>query len=225
MKKIIFSTLLALSISTSASLAKTEGSYVGLDAIGTFTRTESKANLSSDSSLHKWYNHTKNDSDYGLGVSYKYAFNFDKFFIAPGVSYNLLNAQSKAAYSGSNNDPFYQNIKLKDQISAQLNLGYDLTDKFAVYVPFGLSSFSYEYRTSDNGGSSGSINTRKTGRENSAFIGLGASFYPAKNWALNLEYNRFEKLDVRSNSATFNNSRIDAKIAVDMLKFGVAYNF
>jgi opacity protein-like surface antigen len=182
--------------------------------------------LASDqANLSQFYNHKKSDSDYGLGINYKYAFNFNNFFVAPGVSYNLLNSESRVGFTGSFNEPYSQTMKLKSQLTLQTNFGYDFNDQFSAYVPVGVSSFSYELNTSDTGGFGNVVTTKKSGRESAFFFGLGFAYAPVKNWVINLEYNKFQDFEVTSPTATVNGGQIVANTNVDSLKLGVSYGF
>jgi hypothetical protein len=98
----ITSSILLSILSASQANAKTEGSYFGVDLIRNSAQVKSNSNLASDQEFgSEYYNHKKNDSSYGAGINYKYAFNFDNFFVAPGISYNLLNNEAKVGYATS----------------------------------------------------------------------------------------------------------------------------
>ncbi|MBU6141139.1 MAG: outer membrane beta-barrel protein [Proteobacteria bacterium] len=227
MKKILIAAALIGAVSASSAFAKTEGNYVGIDLLRSSAQVKSNSDASADgsASLSRFYSHNKKDTSYGFGVNYKHAFNFDGFFVAPGFSYNFVNNETKAGFSTSNSDLYSQSVKIKDQISFQTNFGYDVNDKFAVYVPVGVSSFGYEIKTLDFDGST-SVATKKTGRESSVFYGLGLSYQPVKNWLVSLEYNRFQDLKLRSaGGATLNKGAIKANAEIEMIKLGVAYKF
>jgi opacity protein-like surface antigen len=228
MKKllIISSIVASLATASTSALAKTQGHYLGLDLLRTQAEAKSNSTAVADQtvSMQQYYNHKDSDTSYGFGINYKYAFNFDNFFVAPGVSVDLLGNKIKSGFSTSANDPYSQEIKLNSRLTAQANLGYDLTDQFAAYVPLGISSFSYEMKTADVSGNN-YIQTKKTGNETSFFFGLGFSYQPVKNIAVNLEYNRIPNLQITSGAATFNNGKIRSDIDVNMVKLGLAYNF
>ncbi|MES2677165.1 MAG: outer membrane beta-barrel protein [Pseudomonadota bacterium] len=226
MKKTLPLIVIASSIFlASQANAKTEGNYAGIDLIKNSVQVNSHSNLASDQeNFSEFYTHKKNDSGYGVGINYKYAFNFDNFFIAPGVSYNLLNNEAKTGFDDGF-APYSQSMKLKSQLSFQTNFGYDITDQFSAYVPVGVSLFSYELNTSDNNGSGGVINNKKSGVESALFFGFGLAYEPIKNWVVNLEYNKFQSFEVTSATATVDGGKIVAKNNVDALKVGVSYKF
>jgi len=109
MKKLLILTSLISFLTTANASAKTEGNYVGLNFIDTASSNQ---------------NH---NSNFGLGADYKYAFNFGGLFLAPGVFYDY-NRLSQP------NSP-----TLKYSYGAKLNIGYDVTDKFAPFVTVGAS--------------------------------------------------------------------------------------
>jgi opacity protein-like surface antigen len=224
-------TLSLLTIASSLLLpsqanAKTEGSYLGLDLIRNSAQVKSNSNAARDQLLFsEYYDNKKSDTAYGVGISYKYAFNFNNFFVAPGVSYNLLTNDVKSSFASSLNDPYSQSMKLKSQLTFQTNFGYDINNQFSAYIPAGVSLFRYELNTSDDGGSGTVITTKKTGVKPAIFFGLGFAYAPVKNWVVNLEYNKFQNFKVNSPQATFSDGRIVAKTSVDALKLGISYKF
>ncbi|MDX2082579.1 MAG: outer membrane beta-barrel protein [Rickettsiales bacterium] len=227
MKKFILIATTA-SIITSSALAKTEGNYVGIDLVRSSAKVTSNSTSQIDQSfLSNWYNHKKTDSAYGFGINYKYAFNFNGFYVAPGVSYTMLNNDVKVSYSsGIVNDSYSQSMKLKSQLTFQTNFGYDITDQFSAYVPVGISSFNYQLKTVDNGFSGDVVANKSSGYKTAAFIGFGVAYEPIKNWVLNLEYNKFQNFKTNTSYvATINGGRISTKTNVDVVKLGLSYKF
>ncbi len=121
-KKLIFFTALSIAFSSSA-FAKTEGNYVGLNLINTSTSYQFDSGR------------VRNDN-YSFGVDYKYAFNFGKLFVAPGLFYDH-NALSESVSIYSANDRFALNTKFS--YGVKVNVGYDVTDKFAPFFVLGHS--------------------------------------------------------------------------------------
>jgi opacity protein-like surface antigen len=226
MKKTLSLLVITISLLNSQAYAKTQGNYFGIDISRNTAKVKSTSSVASDNSFGNtlFYNHNKKNSAYGFGLNYKYAFNFNNFFVAPGISYEFLNNQIKSSYGNSSNDFFSQNVKLKSAISLRANIGYDINDQFALYAPIGISQFSYDIRTLDVSGSD-KISSKKSNHESVAFIGLGFSYEPFKNWLVNLEYNKYQNLKLTSGKATFNNGQIHAKTNVDLMKIGLAYRF
>lgn len=225
MKKTLSLLVIVTSLSISQANAKTEGSYLGFDILKNNAKVKSTSSAAFDNqgSNQPYYNHSKKDSSYGFGLNYKYAFNFNNFFIAPGISFDYLNNEVKSGYGVAGNQ-FSQSLKLKTALSLRANLGYDISDQFAFYVPVGISQFSYESKTNDEG-SGRYIRTKKSANESAAFIGFGLSYEPIKNWVVNLEYNKYQNLKLNSTTATFNSGKIINKTDIDMMKLGLAYRF
>jgi opacity protein-like surface antigen len=225
MKKVILITTFLSLVSASAALAKTEGNYVGIDILRTTAKSKSSSDAAADSDLSQYYSHNKTDSAVGFGINYKYAFNFDKFFIAPGLFYERLGTTAKAGYSTNSSDPYSQSISLNSRFGLRTDIGYDVTDKFSAYVPLGVNSVSYEFKTSDQNGSD-SISSKKTGNETGYFYGLGFSYAISENFSLNTEYNRLSKLKIKSvANATVNDGTIVSNTNVQIFKIGASYKF
>jgi opacity protein-like surface antigen len=224
MKKLLLVTTLVTSIASAPALAKTEGNYVGIDVLRASSQVKSHSNRIGEEDS-PYYSHKDKDSSVGFGLNYKYAFNMNNFFVAPGAFYEKIGTEVKSGYSTSAFDPYTQSVKFNDRIGAKLDLGYDITDYFAAYVPVGVSSVGYEMKTRDVDGSD-FVNTKKTGRKFGYFYGVGFSFYPVKNFAINLEYNRMSKMKLSSaNSATLGEGTIKADANLDVVKLGFSYNF
>ncbi len=226
MKKTLSLIAIAGSLLATSAYAKTEGNYFGIDVLRSTAQVKSTSTLASDNvgSAAPYYNHNKKDSAYGFGLNYKYAFNFNKFFVAPGISYDFLNNDVKSNHITASNNYFSQNVKLKSAVSLRANLGYDINDQFAVYVPVGISQFQYDINTTDVSAGS-SVSQKKSSNKSAAFIGFGFSYEPVKNWVMNLEYNKYQNLKLTSGTATVDGGQISAKTNVSMVKLGLAYRF
>lgn len=226
MKKTLSLIAIVGSLLATSAYAKTEGNYLGIDVLRSTAKVKSTSTLASDNvgSSAPYYNHNKKDSAYGVGLNYKYAFNFNNFFVAPGISYEFLNNDAKAGYGSSSTNFFSQSVKLKSSVSLRANLGYDINEQFAVYVPVGVSQFYYDINTSDASGGS-SVSQKKSSSKSAAFIGFGFSYEPVKNWVMNLEYNKYQNLKLTSGTATIDGGQISAKTNVDVVKLGLAYRF
>ncbi len=227
MKKTLSLIAVAGSLLASSAHAKTEGNYVGIDVLRSSAKVKSTSTLASDNSgsAEPYYNHSKKDSAYGVGLNYRYAFNFNNFFVAPGISYEFLNNEIKSGFASTSDNYFWQKTNLKSSLSLRANLGYDINDQFAVYVPVGISQFYYDIKTGDADGFNPSVNAKKSSSKSAAFIGFGFSYEPVKNWVMNLEYNKYQNLKLTSGTATIAGGQISAKTNVDVVKLGLAYRF
>ena len=203
MKKLITVSSVLAVLAASSAYAKTEGSYLGID----FSRSnaESKyknANGSINTSLGKFDN-TAN----GFGLNYKYAYNLgNDLFIAPVLFYDKI--------GNSNNDRSGDPVTVNNRYGFKFDVGYDVTDKFAVYFTNGFTKVRYmvDWTNSDSGSKSGTTPMNY-------FHGVGASFKLANNILLNAEYNT-QHLSFSSPS-----QGITARTKLDVMKVGLSYSF
>lgn len=186
-KLLIISSLVAL-ISTSSAFAKTDGNYAGVDLLATRIK-----NQDNDSNR-------KSELDYGVGFNYKYAFNFNNFFIAPGVFYNLNDAEIKSGDYVS---------KLKNSYGVKTDVGYDITDKFAGFVGIGYQVNRFGSKDLTNS----SDNENYTSE--AITYSIGAKYSVLDNVDLGLTYEYV--------NAT--NNKEPNSLNPEVIKLGVAYKF
>ncbi len=201
-KKILALSILASSISLAGqAFAKTEGSYIGLDLM----RAQSKHHYANSGALSS--NYPQFDaSATGYGVNYKYALNFNDFFLAPNAFYEHIGTKA--------NDKDHDSVSINNRYGAKLDFGYDASDNLALYLTAGLANTSYNVDWK-------SIHEKKSGSKSGVLAGLGVSYYPHKNIALNLEYN-IQKLTL----ATPTDGSINqAKTTINVAKVEVSYHF
>jgi opacity protein-like surface antigen len=189
-KKLLTVLSVAATIATSSAFAKTEGSYVGVDLLA----TQYKDAVNSDRSR-------ADNMGYGAGVNYKYAFNCDNFFIAPGVFYNYNNANVKS------NSSDYQS-KLRHSYGVKADLGYDINDKIATFVTFG-------YQENYIKDSMPSVGYRGNSTLESLIYGVGAKYSVTKDVDASLAYEY----------VNYNKSAIANSLNPEVIKLGVAYKF
>jgi opacity protein-like surface antigen len=143
MKKIIAAATVLSVLTFNTALAETKGNYFGVNIINT---TSEYTNYTSyEEETH---------SDTSFGVNYKYAFNFNKFFVAPGIFFDHNNTK----VTQTNDSLFGYDIiesELHHSYGADLSLGYDVTDKFAIFGNIGhsenrVSSAFYSKTSSDS---------------------------------------------------------------------------
>ena len=126
MKKLLIASSVLFLINPNSAIAKTEGFYVGADAL--LTR-------------HKYIN--KADIDPGFGVNIKHVLNYNNFYLGRGLFVNYNAAHAK--YGSQEED-------LKLSFGAKLDFGYDICDKLSVFTLFGLQRNFLEEKLA-NGGS------------------------------------------------------------------------
>ena len=222
MKKLLIISSLITSLVAASANAKTEGSYLGIDILK--ANTEVKGTGIGENYGIGWFNTKAKDSSVGFGLNYKYAINMNNFFIAPGLFYESIEAETEA----SNKDGIYtytQKTKIKDRYGVKIDLGYDVMDKLAIYIPLGLSSTNYELNTKDSALTS-YRSTKTTGNDISILYGFGFAFYPIEKLSISLEYNR-SKIDLKSggNVNLYDYTTLKTKADLDVIKLGVSYKF
>lgn len=215
------------SLASANAYAKTEGQYIGFDLL----RSNAEVKTTKDkfsANTDKYFNTNRKDSSIGLGFNYSYAFNFDKFFVAPGAFFDLLNNQTNVRDSVNS---YNQDVSIKSRYGIKANFGYDITDQFSAYIPLGISVNQYELNTNDHLGSS-YLKLTQTGFESALFYGLGFAYHPTKELAINLEYNN-SSFDIKSKTnvalmgfANSSNSvTLKSNVNLNVIKLGVSYNF
>ena len=201
MKKFIVIAAVAASLATSSAFAKTEGNYVGIDFLKTSSTNRYQVHGSKSSS----YGAFDNTSD-GVGLNYKHAMNFDQIFVAPGVFFDRLGAESK--------DQSGRTVTTNSRYGAKLDLGYDLTETFSAYFTNGLANVNYSTNTASAGG-------RGSSSKIGYFYGAGLINKISKDLSLVVEYNT-QTLNIPT-SALANADHVKSKLGV--AKLGLAYNF
>lgn len=200
-KSFIFLILTYAIFAEKSAFARTEGSYLGINA--NLTKATHQYTSDGDISTTDIYAQKAEGSNVGFGLSYQYAFNKNGLFLAPELFYDRLNSGVR--------DNDINTIALDYRYGAKLNLGYDIFDNTAIYVTGGLSNLRYRV-----GGRSRDFDNQYT-----SLWGAGLSFYPHKNVAVNFEYNISKfNLTVR-NSDLSDHTRSTAEV----YKVGVAYHF
>ena len=202
MKKLITVSSVIAVLAGSSAFAKTEGNYLGIDFIRSNAESKYKnADGTVNASVGKFHEKAN-----GFGLNYKYAFNFNNVFVAPGLFYDQIgnSAQDK------NSEP----VNVANRYGAKLDIGYDLTDKFAVYFTNGFTKVRYQVDwTAGNAGSKSGTTPMNY------FHGVGASFKLTHNILLNAEYN------TQHLSFSTPSYGITARTKLDVAKIGLSYKF
>ncbi len=205
-KIILASTIFAASIyNGSQAFAKTEGGYLETSVLRAKVKTEWKD-----------FDQTtkKDDSATGYGLAYKYAFNYNDFFLAPGIFYDHIGSKTALVQADTSSGTF----SVKDRYGVKLDLGYDISDQFAVYGMLGLASVSYDVKFDNL-----LVLAHQTGHKSSMIGGLGLAYHMHKNVTLSLEYNKQKALDIKVGGGALVQDSF--KTSIDTMKFGVAYHF
>lgn len=205
MKKLFITATIVASLFSSIASAKTEGNYVGVDVLrssssaGTSKWTDGSDNFISDSKI-------KDSDQISLGVNYKYAVNFNNFFVAPVVFFDYTNISAK--------DFVGDDWKLTARAGARLDLGYDVTDKIAVFVNAGLANNYYDVDWKSEG-------ARKKDSDLSATFGAGVKYSILDNMDVGLTY---EKSEFEMESPVTPGKQL-TKFDIDVIKVGAAFKF
>jgi opacity protein-like surface antigen len=200
---------------SSSVFAKTQGNYIGFDILNTSAVFQYKF-ISG-----KTPNEKVSDSNFGVGLNYKYAFNINNFFFAPGIFVELNDTYVRRAPPTS----FFneqEEYRMKSRFGVKFDAGYDLTNNFAIYLTGGASRNDYEVNfISDFPGDS---NTQ-IGYTITPFYGAGFKAILSKNINIGLEYNA-QSMDTKGLDSNFT-TNIGSKVAIDLqiIKLGISYNF
>ncbi len=213
MKKLLITTSILATLVTSSAFAKTEGNIVGVNLLRASATNEYQKTEATASNYASF-----KDSSTGAGVSYKYAFNFDQIFVAPGVFFDQLSLKAK--------DQDDDTVSASHRYGAKVDVGYDITDNFSAYVTGGLANMSYkvDWKSIDMKKSIEEVASSKiniSGSKTSALVGIGLSYKVSKDITLGFEYN--------SQTPTFktpdNGGINEVKSKIRVAQIGVAYNF
>ncbi|MBP7710606.1 MAG: outer membrane beta-barrel protein [Rickettsiales bacterium] len=216
MKKLFAISLLAASFVSNAALAKTEGSYVGIDLLNTkvkFYERYTNSTTPTATDRKPSFSH----SDYGFGLHYNYALNANGLFVAPGVFWELNNS----TVNGHGDTQDLQRLKIKNRYGLKLDVGGDITNVIAPYLTGGYVAIHHNGREYFSGN-----NTRsRSSTSMEWFYGAGVKFNCDKETAVSIEYTT-QSFDVR-NFVDGNTVNLDSRFRtrMDVLKFGVSYRF
>ena len=188
-------------------MPKQEGNYFGTNIIR--SDIENKA---SDENINI------KDHQIGFGADYKYAINFNGFFVAPGVFVERNNTEAKI----SENDVYLPGDSLsvkantKYRYGIKSDIGYDITNDLSAYLTGGLSRNNYQF-TLQYGNGGVTEQHKESGNKIGYFYGLGLAYNINKDISLNTEYN-MQKIDYK-----FDVDKVKADLSV--AKIGVSYHF
>jgi opacity protein-like surface antigen len=207
MKKTLIISIILFLLS-GAAYAKTEGNYVGLSYINT--------NIDDDifniSGLFGTNNRV-NVSKSSVGVNYKYAFNYHDFFVAPGLFFDYSNVEGTDKVYGND-------YKLKYRYGARIDLGYDFTDKFAIYLGGGFANNISETNTTYTYPPGPKTKISSNDVRSLGLIGTKYSITP--NIDLNLEYEFSSTVAMK----TVPNAGFDTNdFILTVIRAGIAYKF
>ena len=215
MKKIFTVTFFMLAVFSNFALAKTSGSYVGIDLLNSKVKFfEQYTNATHPTITDHKPSFTHND--YGLGLHYSYAVNNNGLFIAPGLIFEQNNATAHGY-----GDQALQRLKIKNRYGAKIDFGFDATDMIAPYITGGYAAITHSSREYFN---EDTITRTRSGTSMEWFYGAGIIFNCNKSASINIEYTT-QNFRVRNSTegsvalVSFYQTRLD------ILKFGISYRF
>ncbi len=192
MKKIIYSALFML---TTPAWAATEGNYLTLNLINT------------DAQLEDFNNEDFNpfgvesDNQVSFGIAYRYAINFEEYFIAPKVFFDYNNLSLTDA---SNNS-----WDIDYSFGAGVDLGYDIYTDIAVGITAGVGTYEYAIDLSSGSNSSS---------EGFSFAGGFLEYEFADNFVASIAY-EFSKVELKDP-----NNNI-SEFEINVFRAGISYKF
>ena len=228
MKKIFLATALIFSILSSSAFAKTEGFYLGADFIGTKSTYISSTYYVGDEETSVKQIPSNKHTSYGFGFNSKYAFNFNNFFIAPGV---FLEQNSVGGAKNIHRDPnnifnVIDSLQVRNRYGVKMDFGYDI-GRVAPYLTIGYSGISYKTRTNGQDSDNKLFTKDRKGRASNIFYGAGIKYSATRNVDLSVEYN-YQKFTAGTkvpDQSTDYISRINFISRLDIVKVGLSYKF
>ncbi len=216
MKKLILISSTLAVLAGSSAFAKTEGNYVTVDLHKAISETHRNTLIfgATPDDVTKY-----TGQNTSLGASYKYAFNFDKIFLAPGIFYERIGTKVMTTDGGNESS-----MSVNNRRGARLDLGYDFTNDFAAYVTAGITSTSYRTAHGDaDGFGTAQSNQKFRGNKTGYLYGIGFTTNIAKDVSIGAEYNT-QMLKVKSlHVVSGNDTRF--KNRIDLYKVTLAYHF
>ncbi len=222
MKKIFTLTFLVSSIFSFNASAVTEGHYLSIDGIDSHVRyyERYKDNLFPNGTNQLGAYETDNN-DYGVGLTYKYAINFNKLYFAPGVFYEYNNAKAE-----DDNTP--KSVHVKNRYGVKMDMGYDVAlgytpiEIFSLYVTGGYSGVKYE---TNNLSSINRINTNTSGTAGDWFYGAGFKVDFGERFFSGMEYTRqnfLARTRIQDDGTMYSGNY---KTRLDVVKLSLGYKF
>ena len=169
--------------------------------------------------------------NYAAGLNYKYAMNFDRFFVAPGIFFekHSSNSTQRIEPKYNNGNTTGNRLRVNDRFGARVDLGYDLTKNISPYVAVGYAGVSYRsnFASVDGVLDSNFFQTKK-GTAFSPIYGIGLNVDVTENISLNTEYNIqhfIAKVTVHPEAFDEAYERNTLRAKLEAFKIGASYRF
>lgn len=216
MKKLFLVTSLLAAICSSAAFAKTENSYLSLDLLDSRGRFYER--YSNNTTIKNNFRPSFHDNNYGVGTTYKYAFNFNGGYFAPGVFFERNDLKINGDQS--------RRVDIKNRYGVRADLGFDATENFALYLTGGYSVIHYSSRNYTTFGGASSLTTKSiSDNVGDWFYGAGFKVDVDERVSFNAEYTTQSFLAETVIPGNYNGYNGHYKTRLDVIKLGVAYRF
>jgi outer membrane autotransporter protein len=207
MKKLFIIPSLILTIVSSTSFAKSEGTYVGLDIVQsnvdmTFIDLDNNLNI----------NNSDDSIGYGLNIGHAISLSniYNGLYIAPNAYFNFNEVDTTVSAQGIS-----QTTEIENSYGLNIDLGYDIDEKFSVYASAGYVEFKVKQGVpSDNSDIARSDNSQ------SLSYGVGVKYNLDDRLSFRLAYESFSQ-----ETNGLNQGRVTHDFDVDVIKLGAAYSF
>lgn len=141
------------------------------------------------------------ENGYGVGINYKYALNYNGFFVAPGFIlekyWNSVDGSDKIGTTGRYDD--ITRLDVRDRIAVTTDIGYDFNRFFSGYVMGGYGSTGYRVENGFAASNSVYDSILDDARKRSFIFGGGFNVRINKAFVINIEANT-QDFDVETNT-------------------------
>jgi len=231
---LVFSLIIAaipLSNKSHASNYQSKGHYLGLDLLKSNVKFYERYIQNYNNQTTYVIEEQDHNSEYGVGINYKYYFNFNNFFIAPGVFFENNETTADTKHRKTHGDLRY--LEVDNRFGVKTDVGYDINKYFSPYLTGGFARINYETGNIALLGSELVNSTKINSSVSSWYYGIGFKSNIYENINISFEFNR-HKFDAKAyaNNEVITNrlgnaynvqTKYDAQLNV--LKFGLSYNF
>lgn len=201
---------------------KTEGNYFGIGVIGAMQNFYDK--YSEDRAPNGGRDRPRTyDTGLGFALEYKYALNFNDFFIAPTLFFEKYYIST---YERKKTTPIvYSRNDIDNRYGLAINAGYDINNVFSPYLLFGYSLIDY---TTQNAIKIDEVQSALYhGTDGGLIYGSGIKINYNKNISFNIEGN-IQSFSFKTDTSVPNNiiaynSKYVGRLST--AKIGIFYNF
>lgn len=208
---------------------KTQGHYIGFDMLHNKLSFYEKNSSPIDGVVEE-QKLRPSSSGYGVGfgLSYKYAINFNDFFIAPGIFLERTNTHVNGEVGTYFNNPTTASnisLRVKGRYGVIVDVGYDVNKIISPYLVGGYSMVNYISENGFNVIGYDSQSVLKKGTSGGFLYGAGMKINYDKRMSFNIEFNE-QSFQTKNDITPLNEGYTAVYDAtLKTLKLGVLYNF